>query len=356
MFFKKNLFNYLLVFSASLLFFNSCKKDDDGPNFPDTYTNGVFVLNQGNFNRANASVSFYKPADKSTESSIFEKVNGRAAGDVLQSMTVYDDKAYLVVNNSNRIEIVDEKSFQTLGTITGLALPRHMLVLNADKAYVSQWGDGILPGGVAVINLRTNSIEKIIETGEGAEKMLLENGKLYVCNSGGLSADETVAVVNTNTDEVEKRIKVSDGPSQIESAHGSIWVLCAGLFDATTGGFTDGALARINADTLTAKITIPNFPQNLVQKSGASVTDLYFAVFDGLYKASVVPGVAGVPLPVKVNSASYYGLGVEPATGRLFAADAKDFQSNGEVYILNENGSAVDSFDVGIAPGYFWFQ
>ena len=47
---------------------------------------------------------------------IFEGQNGFGPGDVLQSMTIYEDRAYLVLNDSNKIEVVDPQDFRQLWT------------------------------------------------------------------------------------------------------------------------------------------------------------------------------------------------------------------------------------------------
>ena len=61
---------------------------------------GLFVVNQGNFMYANASLSYYNPQTKDIENEIFVRANGINLGDVAQSMVLYKETAYVVVNNS----------------------------------------------------------------------------------------------------------------------------------------------------------------------------------------------------------------------------------------------------------------
>jgi hypothetical protein len=46
-----------------------------------------------------------------------------------------------------------------------------------------------------------------------------------------------------------------------------------------------------------------------------------------------------------------YGLACHPATGQLISADARDFNSAGEATIYTPDGTKVESFPTGIAPG-----
>ena len=99
---------FLLMALAAMLF--SCKPDR--PVTPSGYTigSGVFVLNEGNFQFSNASLSFYDPQADTVANNLFYKVNNAPLGDVAQSLALADGKLYIVVNNSNLIYKVDANS------------------------------------------------------------------------------------------------------------------------------------------------------------------------------------------------------------------------------------------------------
>ena len=75
-------------------------------------------------------------------------------------MTEHNDKYYIVVNNSSKIEIVNKTDFVSTGVIEGLAQPRYFLGIDNQKAYVSQWGANGLDGSLAIIDLSDNSVTK----------------------------------------------------------------------------------------------------------------------------------------------------------------------------------------------------
>src|SRR5688572_26424296 len=138
---KKSFFSFLPVLSfllAGTTVLSSCGKEDDDPIADREFGNGVFVTNEGQFQKSNGDVSFIDKPSKAVEQTLFLTVNGRPAGDVVQSMTFHNGKAYIIVNNSNKIEIANAATFKSEGVINGLKQPRYMVISN-NKAYVSSW-------------------------------------------------------------------------------------------------------------------------------------------------------------------------------------------------------------------------
>src|SRR5688572_249838 len=115
----------ILTAIAGSLLFVSCS-DDDNKDVPSgAYDNGILILNQGGFGKGNASVSFLSEA-MTIENNIFSTVNsGDLLGDTGQDMGLEGDLAYIVLNVSNKIQIVNRYTFAKVGTITtGLTNPR----------------------------------------------------------------------------------------------------------------------------------------------------------------------------------------------------------------------------------------
>jgi hypothetical protein len=137
-------FNKLVVaVLAGSLFFVSCSNDDDTTEAPSgAYDNGVLVLNQGNFNAGNASVSFISDA-LTVENNIFQTNSGRVLGDVGQDIGLEGNNAYIVVNNSGKIEVANRYTFAPVATISGLVNPRYIAFENG-KGYVTCWGAGAI--------------------------------------------------------------------------------------------------------------------------------------------------------------------------------------------------------------------
>ena len=102
---------------------------------------GLFVVNEGNFQYGNATLSYYDPETRQVENEVFRRANGFRLGDTAQSMTVRNGTAWVVVNNSHVIFAIDTETFVEKGRIVGFTSPRHIHFLSDRKAYVTQLWD-----------------------------------------------------------------------------------------------------------------------------------------------------------------------------------------------------------------------
>jgi YVTN family beta-propeller protein len=343
-----------LIFLIVLIsVFSACKKDNNNPS--GKYSNGVLVTNEGVFGNGTGTVSFINRDNKTIENDIFEAVNNRPLGNVVQSLTVIGDKAYIVVNNANKIEIVNADDFEEEGAINGLDFPRFILSVGNYKAYVSQWGTAT--GEIKVIDLSTNAVTKTIATGTGAEAMLLSGSNVYVTNGGGFSYDSTVAVININSETVTTTISVGTNPNSIlKDANGDIWVLCAGKWKPDFSALEiKGSLVKISNNVVTATYNFnSDFSQPadlIINKTG---NKLYYSYNGKVYTQDISAGSLQL---TEFISRSFYSLGLDPVTEYLYGGDAGNFQSNGKVLRYNSStGAVIDSFEAGIAPNGFYFR
>jgi len=338
---------------VAIISLTSCTKDDNNQE-TGAFSNGIFIVNEGPFQTGSGTITFFNPDSNLVKQDIFEKINGRPLGNIAQSMTIYNGKGYIVVNNAGTIEVVDVATFKSEATITGLVNPSQFLVINSQKAYVSDWD-----GNVSVVDLNTNSITKKITMGTGPDAMVKAGNYVYVANTGGFGIDSTVAVIDFTTDMVTKTIRVGDAPSGlVADASGSIWVLCKGK--GYTGwpqpGDTPGRIVRIDPVSLAVNYTYTFtstdvHPEKLVINKQKSM--IYFLYNYGIYSFNIISSNS---TPVKISGRSFYSLGYENKTGYLYASDVKDYVSNGIVLrIKASDGKTVDSVQAGVIPRGFTF-
>jgi len=343
----------LMAAILPVLVITSCRKDKDN-SFTFNATKGVFIVDQGAMNHVNASISFLDKTTKVVTNDLFNKVNGRNLGDVAQSMGEANGKYYIVVNNSNKIEVVDTASFKSTAIIQGVNLPRYFLAINNTKAYVTEWGNGN-SGNVDVINLTNNTVSKTIPVGQGAENLMLVNNKVYVANSGGSSYANTISVINPLTDKVDTTFQVGDNPNSLAmDVNGKLWALCGGVWNSSYTVLTNGSLVRINPATnaieQSFQLATPySSTSNLIVSPSGNT--LYYCIDGKVYEQSVT---AAVPNNTSVLNRNFYAIFIDKTNNYFYAADAKNFTDNGWIIRYNVNFTPIDSFEVGIAPSFFY--
>ncbi|WP_242920841.1 YncE family protein [Pontibacter liquoris] len=357
---KINLFRRYFVAASlalSTLAFTGCDNTSDAP-VGSYAADGVFVVNEGNFGAANGSISFYNTATKTVQNDIFGKENsGQLLGDVLQSMALYNDKAFIVANNSNKVAVVNVNTFKAEGTIEGLQAPRYFVAATNDKGYVTEWL-GYDPvtwqygnGRVSVIDLKTNTVTKTIEVGVQPEQLVLHGGKLYVANSGGT----TISVINTTTDAVEATLPVATGPTNLVlDRNNSLWVLSSGV--KYTSNNTAGALSKIDLGSGAVTASFPfddkeALPEDLTLNG--SKDKLYYSYKGNVYQQEIGASARNT---TPFIAQSFYGLGVDPETGYIYGADSKGFTADGTVSVFQPDGRKAGEFQAGIGPNGFVFR
>jgi hypothetical protein len=148
----------------------------------DATGSGLFITNEGNFQYGNATLSYYDPDTKVVENEVFYRSNAMKLGDVAQSMCIYKDVGWVVVNNSHVIFAIDLNTFKERGRITNLTSPRYMHFVSDEKAYVTQLWDN----RIFIVNPRLYEIIGYIECPNmtmesGSTEQMVQYGKyLYV--------------------------------------------------------------------------------------------------------------------------------------------------------------------------------
>ncbi|CDF79761.1 putative surface layer protein [Formosa agariphila KMM 3901] len=343
---------------ASAALFSSCSSDDDDNDLPKgDYDYGTLVLNEGAFTKNNASISFINAADELTND-IYSTKNGETLGDVAQSMAFEDDKAYIAINNSNVVKVVDRYTMMDITTISeGIYTPRY-IVFEDDKGYVSNWGDpnDSTDDFIAVINSSTNTVEITISVAEGPEALVEEDGKLYVAHKGGYGFGNTISVINLANNTVETTITVADIPDTMEEEDGYLYVLSSGKYDWFTGEETPGAITKINmSDNSVAEVL--DFEVG-VHPSHLKIEDdiVYYTLGTEVYTKGLNAALPTTAL-IDVASQGAFGIyGFEVEDNIIYIGDAKDYASAGAVYTYNTSGTYLNSFTTGISPNGFYFN
>lgn len=312
---------------------------------PGSYNRGVsvFILNEGTFQRGNASVSHYDKPTQTLTNGIFERSNGLPLGDVLQSVSPVGETAYLLVNNSGLIEQVEPATFRSLATIRTIRSPRYLLPLGDGRAYVSDFAANML----SILDLSSRQVIGTIALPGWTEQMVLLAGRVYV----GSPQTAELLVVDPKSDQLVDRIPVGDFPTALlADKNQNLWVLCLG--EDTSDG--QGELYRLRPGDPAAarRWPVPAGDWSRLALNGRR--DTLYLLNQSVYRLAI--DAAEFPArPFLSAGSTPYGLGVDPVNGDIYIADAVDFQRPGRVYRFRADGAPVDTFGVGVIPNGFWF-
>lgn len=361
----RKLFPHIFSLLFLIVSINSCSKQSireqfidsdpsDTSQLPTKYQHGIFVINEGNYNWGNASVTFIDYSGNKTVQNIYQKANARNLGDVAESMKIFGMLGYIVVNNSNRIEIVDFKSFKSVKTITGLFSPRHIEFVDSNKAYVTS-----LQRGISIIDLHLNKITGTIAVNGWTENLVRFKHYMFVAAIGDFNKPSSgrkaqILVIDTRTDRVIDSIPTGKEPIGLAVDNNQkIWILCSGGYDY----FETPSIIKIDAE-LRKTIEVFKFPSVQRVPSQLSINtlgDTLYFLNGGIFQMPILSkGVPAFPL-INPNGRLFYGLTIHPVTGTILVSDALDYVQNGVVYQYSPSGTLIGQYNVGRIPGSFCF-
>lgn len=354
----KKLFSILCVLAAAVLVgCNPNEGQNPDENFV-TYGDGVFILCEGSYGAGNASLWHYNPTSGKVVADVFGKANEAMLGDVGQSLYMYNGLLFVVVNNSGVVWVLDRTTGKVKASFENLTSPRFIAIDNSGtKGYISQLytNEIITFDPRTLTQTGTITLENIVSS----EQMAVVGDKLFVAS---WSNDYKIAVVNTKTNTQIATLNVGVQPYSMEvDKNNTLWVLCDGGNEYSTlpEGVTMEApsLWRINTETYEATKTqtfeAGGYFRSRLAMNGPGDT-LYF-IYDAVWAIDVATGkLPSVPL-ITIEGWGQYGLDVDPASGDIYIADAKDYVSNGEVARYGADGVLKTTFEVGLLPSKFAF-
>lgn len=351
-----------LVFVALLssVFLTSCSDDDTIVESPlGSYDNGVLILNQGGFGHGDASVSYLSEDFTTQQNNIFSIVNPTITlGDTGQDVGLYQNLAFIVLNYSNKIEVVNRYTMAHVATISsGLNNPRYIAFSNG-KGFVTNWGDGGSTSDdyVAVLNLSTYAVSSTIPVAEGPERIVENDNKLYVAHAGGYGYGSTISVINATNNTLSTTINVGDVPNSLEVNNGSLYVICGGK-PSYAPTETAGKFVKINLTNNSVASTL-NFPA-ATHPSNLDVVDntVFYTVNSSIYKSTLTAATLPTTALFSTTAQGVYGVySFAVHNDKIYVGDAADYNSNGKVYVYSSTGSLEHSYTVGVIPAGFYFN
>jgi DNA-binding beta-propeller fold protein YncE len=338
----------ILIITFLFLLVVSCIKIPDFHQGSFSYGDGVFILNEGNFRSGNGSLSFYSYDSMKIFNDLFYNVNGRPLGDVPNSITLNSDKAYIVVNNSAKIEVVDHSTLESKATISGLVSPRSITVISDIKGYVSS----IYSDSVAIINLEENSVSGYINLRRSSEAIVKAGSKAFVsCWIGG----KEIMVINTVNNKVVDSVEVAMEPeSMVLDKNLKLWVLCNGGWSRQN--FAELIIINTGTNRIEKKYLFPTkqASPSCLQIDGQGETIYY--IDNGIRQMDI--NSAELPVAPLIPEAGeyFYKIGINPVNSDIFITDAVDFMQQGWVLLYKKDGTFISKQRADIIPGSMSFK
>lgn len=337
---------YLLVFVLFGSVFVSCGDDEVVDNVQ-TYNEGVLIVNEGPFSGGSGTLDFYDRNKNLLIRDVFSTENEeQVIGSILQSVTVIGDNAYLIVNNSAKIEVVDATTMKYKNTITGVFAPRYMMDLGNGTAVVSEWGIDGVSGQIKLIDLTSMVVTDSVMV-SGPEQMVVANNKIYVANSGGFGESNQVSVHGFN---LQQQITIPVGKRTIDmvkDVNGDIWVLSGGSFVDNDGA----SICQIKNDIAENCRDLDGFPSDLI--IDASGENVYYVESGFLNKVNINNPTISEFLNLPLVTGTIYGLGYDENEDALYIGTTPDFSSESTTYVIDENGQEIRTLTTGVLTNSF---
>lgn len=377
----------LLIVAVTTLI--SCREDEEiylkevvqvtQPEF--TSVEGFYLLNEGQMQHDMASLDYYNYTTGEYERDVYTDANPTVVmelGDVGNDIGIYGSKMYMVINCSNKVEVVDKRSVKRIGQID---IPNcRYIKFHKGYAYVTSYvGPVVLDGEGndedvyqlgAVFKVDTTTLQVVDKcvVGRQPDELDIVDDKIYVANSGGYSQgakigyENTVSVIDIATFKEEERIPVAINLLGCKcDKRGILWVSSRGdyhgvpsmlyaydtqkhrmvkSFDVRVGnmwmdgdslyviskewsylsqGYTSGTYAIVNTQTL--EVVNENF------------------ITDGTDSHIVQP----------------YGIAVNPITKDIYVTDGLNFVQYGFLYCFGQDGRMKWRIRAGNIPAHFVF-
>ncbi|GAA4313206.1 hypothetical protein GCM10023149_08870 [Mucilaginibacter gynuensis] len=372
-------YTYLLAVLLSITLMSACRKEHSvtpeqettlfTPD-PANTLKGMYLLNEGNMNMNKASLDYVDFTTGIYRKNIYGQANPsvvKGLGDVGNDIGVYGSKLYVVVNVSNKLEILDVKTSKSIKKLD--IINCRYVTFHNGKAYVSAYlgkvGDPKAPNGiVAEIDTATLQITRQVIVGRQPEEMAIVGDKLYIANSGGYSPakyESTVSVIDLNSFTEVKRIEVAINLDRVKAdRYGDLYVTSRGdyynipsklfvidthtdavkkVFDIAASNLCiDDDVAYLYATEWSYPLQKNIISYNMINVKDETLLDKKF-ITDGTEKQIAIP----------------YGIMVNPVTKEVFVTDAKDYVTPGTLYCFDPAGKKKWQVTTGDIPAHMAF-
>ena len=308
----------------------------------------IFTLCEGNFGFANSSLWSFDDSFEDVSGPIHWNQNSSPLGDVGQSLTVHNQKLFIIMNNSHTIEVMSlETSPPTYERTISLpnASPRYLTVAD-EKGYISAWNLNAL----IVLDLNNMEIIDTIQVNGIPEMIINYQNNLYISipNKSDWSSNNKILKVDQFSHLVVDSFSVAPGPSSMTLMDSTLYIACSS-YDNDWNQYI--ATSSVNLVTNEVKI----YDAGLSSNYGSDIFNYQgnvYQVFDG----GVVLLNNDLSPDIDSKLGNYGSLYSASAYGEYLYLGISDYTAPDTVLVLNSSGIIVKDYIVGAIPGAFGFS
>lgn len=337
---------------------------------------GMYLLNEGNMGSNKCTLDYVDFVQGYYVRNLYAERNPtviKELGDVGNDIQIYGSRLYVVVNCSNKIEVLDAHTARRIGQID---IPNVRYVrFHRGFAYATSYVGPVQlnnPNAVrgAVYKIDTLSMKPVAKCAVGfqPDELCVLGQYIYVANSGGYMApnyDNTVSVIEIEGFKQVEKIPVGINLHRIKAdAEGKLWVNSRGDYQTIPSRlYVLAKKTGRNEMDVTDTLDIPcsNFCI-----SGDSL--YYYSTEWNNYTQSntITYGIINTRTKQKVSSSFItdgternitipYGINIHPETRDIYVTDAKNYVSSGVLHCYSKEGRLKWSRRTGDIPAHMVF-
>ena len=352
---------FINLFSIPLLatvLFTSCSDDGDNgaPKGGVPSSLGCYIVNQGGMSENDGSIQFYdystgEATAPDAEGNIFVQQNGEMLGDIAQDLMWVDDKLFVTLSGSQKIEVLDESGkriraphkFEVEG-----ASPR-MMATDGTRVYVTNYD-----GNVYVYSAATGDLVRTIPVGVRPEGICICDGFLVVNNAGDLYAyNGSISIIDIENGDT-KNISMCNPYTMNVVCDDKVYIIDSGNYADIPSNVYSVSPREGTAVSLNISASAIAAYEGKLYYVNTSYLEDWTPVYSPLMALDIATGETQELLSAD-KMKNIYSLSVNPENGDIFAGYA-EYGVLGTMRVFAQDGRQKGVFTVGYYTGGARFE
>ena len=306
----------------------------------------LFTLCEGNFGSANSSLWSSSLNGGGMHDIVHWDESSNPLGDVGQSMSIYQEKLYIIMNNSHTIEVMSLAGGIYYESTLDLpsSSPRY-ITFNGEKGYISSWN----LNAILILNLNNMEIIDTVEIDGKPEKMIYFEDHLYISvpNKSDWSTNDKVLKMRLSDNVIVENFTVEPGPSMIALYDSSLFITSSSYDDmwnkysgTSTINLSTSEILRYNAGQTTSY--------------GSDIFVFQNEIYQ-IFQGGLVPLNNDLSPNTSQKIGDYSSLYSADSYEDFLVLGISDYVAPDTVIILSNEGVVLEEFIVSAIPGSFEF-